>query len=499
MTKTKRWEKARTRHKIRELREELAAAPDDFAAMGALGVLLAESECLDRGAVVAAFGLLEHIEDRSDWDARHWRAYGDAAHRLSAAPARASTSTRSCPRTTPCEVKLVERVVSLGARVHRRALTCALLRGSCARAARARNRRHDAAVLGGNPLRTQALAGEVQANPEGDVGRQHAQPPQVNATTTQMDLNDAEREREPSEDIDEVPSGVITADQVLAALRSVDVPHNEDRKNVKSDESALVRSLTLGALSRSHAPARVSAWARRRPRLARLLATYGCQQLPAGFPFASIQLNSDYASAMHCDRSNDGPSAIIALGDFQHGELWSYDRGVLPCKGEVKLFNGNQPHCTLPFKGERFSLIFFSSSGHDRMAPKEAMWLEALGFARLPTGTLSHSYRADEFASPHMEHPYTFGFHVTTEERCAYATKSLEAWREDWTPGVDDMAAACAARRKPGEVLGPDSVCPGLKLGYARLRSPTLRGDDRDGAGPSGTAESQVPPGTRGH
>ena len=82
MTKTKRWEKARTRHKIRELREELAAAPDDFAAMGALGVLLAESECLDRGAVVAAFGLLEHIEDRSDWDARHWRAYGDAAHRL---------------------------------------------------------------------------------------------------------------------------------------------------------------------------------------------------------------------------------------------------------------------------------------------------------------------------------------------------------------------------------------------------------------------------------
>ena len=78
-----------------------------------------------------------------------------------------------------------------------------------------------------------------------------------------MDLNDAEREREPSEDIDEVPSGVITADQVLAALRSVDVPHNEDRKNVKSDESALVRSLTLGALSRSHAHA-LSRLSRRR-------------------------------------------------------------------------------------------------------------------------------------------------------------------------------------------------------------------------------------------
>ena len=71
---------------------------------------------------------------------------------------------------------------------------------------------------------------------------------------------------------------------------------------------------------------------------------------------------------MHCDRSNDGPSAIVALGDFSGGQLWTADRGVLPCRREVRLFNGNQPHCTLPFKGERYSLIYFSSSGHDRMA-----------------------------------------------------------------------------------------------------------------------------------
>ena len=33
---------------------------------------------------------------------------------------------------------------------------------------------------------------------------------------------------------------------------------------------------------------------------------------------------------------------------------------------------------------------------------------------------------------------------VTTEERCAYAVSSLNAWREDWAP--HDMREACKAR-----------------------------------------------------
>lgn len=221
----------------------------------------------------------------------------------------------------------------------------------------------------------------------------------------------AERERSAPDDLDEVPAD-ITAETVLACLRSCEVQENEDRKNVRTDEDVAVRSITLGALSRSHAPARPSTWTRRQPRLARLLAEFGKSVLPAGFPFASIQLNFAYASAMHCDRSNDGPSAIIAIGDFTGGELWTADRGVLPCRNECRLFNGNQPHCTLPFKGERYSLIYFSSSGHDRMAPQHVAQCEALGFTRLPTGPLAHVYRPSEFATPHKEFEYTFGFHA---------------------------------------------------------------------------------------
>ena len=72
-----------------------------------------------------------------------------------------------------------------------------------------------------------------------------------------MDLTVAECERCAAEDIECVPD-VVTGESVLECLRSIVVPHNEDRKNVKGEDTEWVRSITLGALSRSHAPARVS-------------------------------------------------------------------------------------------------------------------------------------------------------------------------------------------------------------------------------------------------
>ncbi len=68
---------------------------------------------------------------------------------------------------------------------------------------------------------------------------------------------------------------------------------------------------------------------------------------------------------MHCDCANVGASAIVALGDFEGGNLWTHDRGLLRLDGErrgnVALFNGNMPHMTMPFTGERYSLLHFLS------------------------------------------------------------------------------------------------------------------------------------------
>ena len=144
-----------------------------------------------------------------------------------------------------------------------------------------------------------------------------------------------------------------------------------------------------GALSAATRRRGRRAGTRRQPRLARLLAEFGDKILPEGFPFASIQLNYAY-SAMHTDKSNDGPSAIIALGEFTGGELWTADRGVLPCRNELRLFNGNQPHCTLPFKGERYSRFIFRLPATTAWLLKMYNSAKRSGFCRLPTAPLSH-------------------------------------------------------------------------------------------------------------
>lgn len=56
----------------------------------------------------------------------------------------------------------------------------------------------------------------------------------------------------------------------------------------------------------------VSGATQARPNLSRLLARYGKLNKP-GFTFTSIQVNKDYESAIHTDKNNLGPSAIIGL------------------------------------------------------------------------------------------------------------------------------------------------------------------------------------------
>lgn len=60
------------------------------------------------------------------------------------------------------------------------------------------------------------------------------------------------------------------------------------------------------------------------------------------------------------DRYNLGPSYIIALGDFScdGGQLWAHDLGLCDIRGRFQCFDGNIPHCTVPWKdGRRYSLV----------------------------------------------------------------------------------------------------------------------------------------------
>ena len=84
------------------------------------------------------------------------------------------------------------------------------------------------------------------------------------------------------------------------------------------------------------------------------------------FKFSSIQYNKNHKAKKHKDGHNVGISYIIGLGDYTGGELIVYDAaGKNPKKHNIKnkfyKFNGSiYSHETAPYKGERYTLVFYS-------------------------------------------------------------------------------------------------------------------------------------------
>lgn len=85
------------------------------------------------------------------------------------------------------------------------------------------------------------------------------------------------------------------------------------------------------------------------------------------FKFTSIQFNKNHRAARHTDARNTGVSYIVGLGDYTGGELLIFDENENnPVKHDIKnkfnTFNGSiYAHETAPFKGERYTLVFYST------------------------------------------------------------------------------------------------------------------------------------------
>lgn len=77
------------------------------------------------------------------------------------------------------------------------------------------------------------------------------------------------------------------------------------------------------------------------------------------FDYTTIQVNKNVQSKGHVDQNNVGPSIIIALGDFTGGEL-VIEGKPSNIKNRFKKFDGRLGHWVAPFKGTRYSLVFFT-------------------------------------------------------------------------------------------------------------------------------------------
>ena len=123
------------------------------------------------------------------------------------------------------------------------------------------------------------------------------------------------------------------------------------------------------------------------------LCSYACQLAKQWFPdfvFTSIMVNVG-GSTLHIDKNNSGPSMIVSFGNHTGGQLWQWPGDILDIHMKPTLCNGLVPHATLPFEGERYSLVYYCVR-HLRGAPEyyNANYLQQLGFwpvsAKTPAG-----------------------------------------------------------------------------------------------------------------
>lgn len=77
------------------------------------------------------------------------------------------------------------------------------------------------------------------------------------------------------------------------------------------------------------------------------------------FKYTTIQVNKNFSSKPHIDKNNVGPSYGIAMGKFTGGDLYVEGKKH-NIKNKFLNFDGTLGHWVSPYKGTRYSLIFFT-------------------------------------------------------------------------------------------------------------------------------------------
>jgi hypothetical protein len=183
-------------------------------------------------------------------------------------------------------------------------------------------------------------------------------------------------------------------------------PENDTRLNVLPEGVKTIHSDTLGVLRMRDGTYRIFDPTTRYEHVTRLICQWFLsnkgKDIPDEFGFTGININHNYAGRRHRDNGNEGPSAIKAIGKFTGGKLNYFPKDVkkpgrcdvtdldpkdsiaLDISKKFSFFNGNNAHGVQKFNGNRFSLVFFTTSKFWKVKEKETKTLKSLGF-KVPT------------------------------------------------------------------------------------------------------------------
>lgn len=149
--------------------------------------------------------------------------------------------------------------------------------------------------------------------------------------------------------------------KVELLLESTKFPKTKSRKNISADG---IEAFVLGDVNyrgqalldyKTRGPSRFN---KKFPELFKAIKKLMKDYDPS-FKYTTIQVNKNIVSPPHVDKNNVGPSYIIALGNFEGGKL-VIEGKEHNIKNKFLNFDGRKGHWVTPFKGTRYSLVFFT-------------------------------------------------------------------------------------------------------------------------------------------
>jgi len=181
-------------------------------------------------------------------------------------------------------------------------------------------------------------------------------------------------------DVDAAKRKICDRD-VVSVLRMWGFKENTNRSGVMPEGQRFVFSDTLGLVVNYRGCVSVAQATTEYLAFTQVITGWLRDNMPSDvakiWGYTSINVNANYAAALHRDANNEGPSLIKAFGSFSGGELnyWAGDdktKGpvdkickpggctTIDIKKKLLMFDGNRGHSVQDFDGERFSLVFFS-------------------------------------------------------------------------------------------------------------------------------------------
>ena len=176
-------------------------------------------------------------------------------------------------------------------------------------------------------------------------------------------------------------------DRILSLLQSIDwsMAKNTSRQNVirendpntlKKGKKPYCQSFIFGR-NMKDPNYEYSYWSLQYPAIYQELQNFFAKYTKSQFRYTHITLNKNLQCKRHTDGGNMGLSYIIAIGNYTGGALrverdehHPNDVTIHDLHRTFVLFNGKeQPHETLPFTGERYTLVYYTSD----IVPKEGL------------------------------------------------------------------------------------------------------------------------------